>query len=59
MKDVIKGFIIVFLMIQGIALCLMQICVSLDRVFNNLVVYAIACVLTIAIVRWFMYEDSK
>ena len=59
MKDIIKGFIIIFLMIQGIALCLMQICVSLDRVFNNLVVYTIACVITIVIVRWFIHEDSK
>lgn len=57
---ILKCIALLLLMVQGVALSLMQLCVLFDFPFNNLPVYILSCVIVILIIGgWFKSEDNR
>lgn len=56
---VLKCVVLLILMVQGVALSLMQLCVLFNIPFSNLFVYILASIIVILILGgWFKNEDN-
>ena len=56
---ILKCIVLLVLMVQGVALSLMQLCMLLNIPFMNLVVYILASIIVILILGgWFKHEDN-
>lgn len=57
---ILKCAVLLVLMVQGAALCIMQLYMFCDIPINNLHVYVVACIIVILILGgWFKNEDNR
>ena len=57
---ILKCFTLLFLMVQGASLSIMQLCVLFNITFSNLPVYILSCIVVILILGGlFKNEDNR